>query len=229
MQEWKRSCRSRRREHQTGGLTGSRATLLQYMTGTEQFISSLVSSLAWPGAAVGIAVLFRRQLGALLSTSLRKLKVGPFEAEFDRVLASVEAELGQEARPALPPKGMRSPGTTQNSAPLSLLDELGPLAVVSPRAAIIEGHMRLERELWDLTHEFISETSRGPLGAVRLARLALEHGLITPETENAIVGVTTLRNLAAHGRDEDISVERAMDYLALVDGVLFAIRQNSRG
>ena len=89
--------------------------------------------------------------------------------------------------------------------------------------------MRLERELWDLTHEFISETSRGPLGAVRLARLALEHGLITPETENAIVGVTTLRNLAAHGRDEDISVERAMDYLALVDGVLFAIRQNSRG
>jgi hypothetical protein len=41
--------------------------------------------------------------------------------------------------------------------------------------------------------------------------------------------VTTLRNLAAHGRDDDISVERAMDYLALVDGVLFAIRQSSRG
>jgi hypothetical protein len=63
------------------------------MTGTEQSISSLVNSLAWPGVAVGIGLLFRPQLSDLLSTSLRKLKVGPFEAEFDRVLASVEAEL----------------------------------------------------------------------------------------------------------------------------------------
>lgn len=45
-----------------------------------------------------------------------------------------------------------------------------------------------------------------PQGAVGLARLALEHGLITPETENAIVGVTTLRNLTAHGHQADVSV-----------------------
>lgn len=66
------------------------------MTGTEQFIASLVNSLAWPGA-VAVAVAFRRQIGALLSSSLKRLKAGPVEFEFDRVIASAEANLGLEA------------------------------------------------------------------------------------------------------------------------------------
>lgn len=199
------------------------------MTGTEQLISSLVGSLAWPGAAFTIALLFRRQLGELLSTSLRKLRVGPVEAEFDRVVASVEADLGGDAGSG---STVRIPQPSQRApvdAPPSLVDELGPLARISPRAAIVEGHMRLERELWDLADLSLAQISRHRLSAAQLARSALEHGQITPETENAIVGVTQLRNLAAHGTDDEISVERAMDYLVLVDAVLFAIRQNRRG
>jgi hypothetical protein len=34
-----------------------------------------------------------------------------------------------------------------------------------------------------------------------------------------------MRNLAAHGRASEITVERAQDYLALVDAVLYALRQ----
>jgi hypothetical protein len=43
--------------------------------------------------------LFRKRLGDLISTSLSRLKVGPFEAEFARLRASVEAELGETPSP----------------------------------------------------------------------------------------------------------------------------------
>jgi hypothetical protein len=194
------------------------------MTGTEQFISSLVSSLAWPAAAFGIALLFRRQLAELLSTSLRRFKAGPLEFEFDRVLSSVEAEIGSTGSlPRRELEGMASPGTTGARTLSGLVDELGPVASASPTAAIVEAHSRLEHELRELTKDLTVD--QRPRGVVALARLALEHGLITPETFNAIEGVTTLRNLAAHGRLAEVSPERAMDYLALVDAVLFALRQ----
>ena len=184
------------------------------MTGTEQFIASLVNSLAWPAAVAVVAVTFRRQIGALLSSSLKRLKAGPVEFEFDRVIASAEANLGLEAGTA----------ATAETRQFSTVSDLAPIAQASPTAAILEAHSRLEHELSELTKDVRREGDR-PQGAVGLARLALEHGLITPETENAIVGVTTLRNLTAHGRQADASVERAMDYLALVDGALYALRQ----
>jgi len=119
-----------------------------------------------------------------------------------------------------------SPGTTSASTPPSLVDELGRLAQASPNAAILEAHSRLEHELRELTKDLTAD--QRPRGVVALARLALEQGLITPETLHAIEGVTTLRNLAAHGRQAEVSPERAMDYLALVDAVLFALRQKAR-
>jgi hypothetical protein len=184
------------------------------MTGTEQFIASLVNSLAWPAAVAVVAVTFRRQIGALLSSSLKRLKAGPVEFEFDRVIASAEANLGLEAGTA----------ATAETRQFSAVGDLAPIAQASPTAAVLEAHSRLEHELRQLTNDVRTEGDR-PQGAVGLARLALEHGLITPETESAIVGVTTLRNLTAHGRQADVSVERAMDYLALVDGALYALRQ----
>jgi hypothetical protein len=182
---------------------------------TDQFIASLVHSLAWPGAVVGIAIVFRRQVVDLLSgAKARRLKAGPVEIEFDRVISSVEAELGSE--PA--PRSTRMPR-------LTLLEDLAPIARAAPTAAVLEAHSRLEHQLRELTQALGEQRQAG---AVALARLALANDLITPETENAIVGVTTLRNLAAHGRQAELSEERAMDYLALVDAVLFAVGQRRR-
>jgi hypothetical protein len=131
---------------------------------TEQFIASLVHSLAWPGAVVGVAVLFRQQVGDLLSGSLRKLKAGPIEFEFDRIISSVEAELTSQVGTELP----RPHGT-------SLVDDLGPVALASPGPAVLEAYSRLERELLALTKPVAGgETSRG---AIALSRLALEHKL----------------------------------------------------
>jgi hypothetical protein len=60
------------------------------------------------------------------------------------------------------------------------------------------------------------------------AGLAQERGLISDESLAAIEGMSVLRNLVAHSRS-DIGVDRALDYLALADAVLYVLRPKPAG
>lgn len=64
----------------------------------------------------------------------------------------------------------------------------------------------------------------GAVGGRALARLARDQGLISDETLTAVDGLSVLRNLAAHSSTDEIGAERAHDYLALADAVLFALK-----
>jgi hypothetical protein len=92
---------------------------------TKQFIASVVGSLAWPGAVVVIALLFRRQLAALLASPVKRLKAGPVELEFDRVLPTVQAVLEEELEP--PPSAFEVPAQAPLPAPQ-------PAPAASPQA-----------------------------------------------------------------------------------------------
>jgi len=59
-----------------------------------------------------------------------------------------------------------------------------------------------------------------------LAHLAVERGLISSLTLNAIQGVAVMRNLAVHGPRREITSAQVDEHLALVESVLFATRQN---
>ena len=179
---------------------------------TEQFIASLVSSLAWPVAVVAIAVIFRVQLRQLLGGRLSRLKAGPIEAEFDLVASHVQLEL-----PAADDRPLAA-------SPLSR--ELRELAESSPRGAILEAHDRVERTLRDAL-EAVGDPVREGDTATELARRAAARGLITPQTSKAVEGITVLRNLAVHDPD-GLPADRVKDYLVLADSVLYAIRENLR-
>lgn len=51
----------------------------------------------------------------------------------------------------------------------------------------------------------------------------MSRSLITPETMKAIEGLSALRNLAAHGRENDLSAQRAHEFVALAHGTLYAL------
>jgi len=185
---------------------------------TQQFIASLVGSLAWPASVFGIALLFRKQLIQLLNGPIRRLKAGPVEFEFERIISTVETQvesppLGDAPRPALDG---------------SVISDLEATAHTSPEVAVLEAYGRLERQLHDLLKSAGDEMAKEGRSAMMLARRAAERELITPETLNALQGLTVLRNLAAHGRGNEVSVERALDYLSLVDAVSYAIKQDRR-
>jgi hypothetical protein len=52
--------------------------------------------------------------------------------------------------------------------------------------------------------------------------------LITAETQDAIEGLSVMRNLAAHGKQDDLSPQRAHEFVALSQGVLYAIHANAK-
>ena len=184
------------------------------MSGLE-FVAEITKALAWPLAAVVVAVLFRKQLRQLLSVGpARRVKAGPVEIEWDRTVAEAQVELDQPGVPPAIPASMAGPVSV----------ELVEVAERSPTAAVMEAHAVIERELRLLLTANGVADSEQRAGASGLARLGVQHGIVNEETVKAVEGLSVLRNLAAHGRAGDVTTERAIDYLALADAVLYAVR-----
>jgi hypothetical protein len=182
------------------------------------FTASVLQSLAWPLSVLLIVVVLRKPIGAALQR-VSKARVGPVEAEFDQELAEVRKEVQRSTPPA----------QTGREAPMapSLPEELDRLAEASPRAAVLEAFARIETRLRELLAEAGVEV-REPQSGVALARLASRHGLVSDETLNAVEGLSVMRNLAAHQPTDDLSAERARDYLTLADAILYPLRNKPR-
>lgn len=173
------------------------------------FVAALVESLAWPVAVVTAAWILRSPLARALSGPVKRWKAGPSGVEieyWEQTIEATRAELEQGA-----PAGVPLPGVE---------DELRRLLEVSPRAAVLEAFARVEGEL---RAQLVGEAEGRHLGGTRLARLARERGRINDEMLKAVEGMAVLRNLAAHGGDE-LDKGRAREFLALADGVLFALK-----
>jgi hypothetical protein len=83
---------------------------------------------------VTLSIVFRRPIGEALSRGIRRLRIGPVEAEFDHQIAEVRQELQQELR--------RSPkSATEKIADLDTVtsSNLNRLVYASPEA----GHERI--------------------------------------------------------------------------------------
>jgi len=179
------------------------------------FIAALVQALAWPIAVLLIVLIFRKKITELLSERMTRFKAGPLEVEWARQISETQAEL-EEAGAATP-------------LPSDLMDpSMRDLAERSPSGAIVEAFGQIELALRGIARSWLPEEDADRLGGLRLARLLEQHGALTEETVRAVEGLTVLRNLSAHGRANDLTVERAVEYLALAQAVLFAIDQNSR-
>ena len=119
----------------------------------------------------------------------------------------------------------RSPELAQASVPAladSLSEKLTPLAEIAPSTAVMAAYMRIEDRLAEML-DSPDVPSHSVLGGRGLARMARQRGLISEETLAAIEGVSVLRDLTVHSGG-DIDVDRARDYLALADAVLYALR-----
>jgi hypothetical protein len=139
------------------------------------------------------------------------------EVEFDQEAAEVRQDVRR-----IPEVAAAEP----RQLPVSLADELASLVDVSPRAAVLEAFTRIEArldQLLDKADVEYKETMGGPA----LAKLASDQELISPETRDAVMGLSILRNLAAHSRYDNIGADRARDYVAMADAVLYAMRERS--
>jgi len=185
-----------------------------------QFISSLVSSLAWPAGVVAVVFILRRPLTKMLNARpVKSLKAGPAGIEveyFDEKLQEVREDLGVPAPTQLP-------GETAGRN--DFMDEMTQLAEVAPSAVILESFARLEkvlREAIDVSQGNGRTPSR-PSSVRALARQAVEQGLITPSEFSAFEDVSVLRNLVAHAKPVELDAARALEYAKLVRQLIISI------
>jgi hypothetical protein len=177
--------------------------------------AEFISSIAWPLVALVIALLFRRPLSDALGSASGALSAGPFRLEWKRRAEAIEADLGK------PPSISKG----QIGGAEGRLDEI---AQVSPAAAVVEAFGQIEVALRALLEEHGVENLDRLWSVQRLAAGARENGLITAETEDAIEDLSVMRNLAAHGGQKDLSPQRAHEFVALSQGVLYAITTNAK-
>lgn len=109
----------------------------------------------------------------------------------------------------------------------SLGEELSRLAEIAPETAVVTAYHRIEARLVEMLAGF-DMLPISTLGGRGLARMARQKALISEETLGAIEGLSVLRDLTAHGGGE-IGVDRAREYLALADAVLYALRSKPSG
>lgn len=168
--------------------------------------------------------MFRIALGRLLTGEVKRLKAGPAGVEveyWERAIAEAREELNLER--TLPPNG----AATADETPQTFRNEMVELAAVSPRSAVMESFRRVELQLRSMLESSGAEQVR-PVGARTMAEMALQRELITGATLDAIRGMSTLRNLAAHDRDDsEIDERRALEFVDLTEAILFALERES--
>lgn len=182
-----------------------------------------ISSIAWPVTVLVIVLIFRQSFSEMLSGPLRRLKAGPIEAIWQDIESEIQADLSFE------PAGLREKPAAGAGVTL-VSDDLSALAGKYPPAAILDAYEQVRRALVAALEEppLKSPPKLNALSVPALADLALEHGRIHRKTAQAARGLSVMRNLAAHGRESEINGDNAREYLALVDGTLFAIEENHR-
>ena len=173
------------------------------------FIAALVQALAWPVVVLIIAIVFHRQVKTLLSEQLKRFKAGPVEVEWERTTVRVETLVEP------PPRHLGAAGR-------SLVDELGSLAAQEPGPAILEAFDRVTLKLRPVLAGDEPETERPYSRLGDKVRAATARGRMSAEAARAVEGMLILRNLAAH-EAADISPQRAAEYLALADAVIYSL------
>jgi hypothetical protein len=184
-----------------------------------------MEAVAWPIAAIVIALLFRKQLKALLAQPLNRLRVGAVEMEWRAAVAEAIPETVRRTAP--PQRG-------------STVTELGELAKVEPMAAILRGFLRVEQALvTQVLPQLRDRVSAGDLKVegsgpsarrdpAEFARLAAQEGVITHDAAKAVAGLDTLRQLVSLPSYR-VDTDQAIEYLTMVDAVLYALSRGPNG
>jgi hypothetical protein len=184
------------------------------------FVASLVRSLAWPGAVVIAVVMLRRPLVGWLAVPPRRVKVGPggVEAEWPEQVARVVE--------SLTPKSSGADAAPEASdfarEMLALVD------AASPIAAVEASYQQVGWALADMVESAEPGAAAG-LNVAQLARAAHARGLINTANLDAVQGLGVMHTMAVlDGNGERLEPAKAREYVALTEGVLYALRSQPR-
>jgi hypothetical protein len=174
------------------------------------FIAEMTKALAWPLLIAAVLMIFREQLRALFKRVV-SLHWGDWQASFANEEAKVATGLSHANTKAL------AKGSEEN--------ELMLLAERSPRSAVIEAAVRIETELRRIAEPHIPDLNNRPPG--QIIRVLQQSGVIDKATATSLQGLFEMRNLAVHSTGEQLTTQRAIEFVTLANAMLFVLGTKS--
>jgi hypothetical protein len=163
-----------------------------------QFVSALVSAVAWPAAVVTVVCLLKGPILGLIP-KIRSFKYGELHVDLTEALQSLQEEL-----PAAP----NEPDAQPEAPPVSLSVPL-QIAAVSPRAGMIAAWLEVEGALNAVLKREGLDSSTHELPRQKLDRLR-DAGHVNGPTYRAVLRTFKLRNEAVHMLDREIPYDDAV-------------------
>ena len=170
------------------------------------FISEIVRSIAWPFAIAVIAWWFRSEIRGLVPR-LTRFRHNDTEIEFAQDVQRLRAEAEREH--------LLEPQNETTEAPADeTLTRLQEIAAISPRAAIVEAWIDVERASADAVRRLnipIDQNLRTPMRFISM--LSAQH--IDPRRMRQIDELRRLRNDAAHVPEFTVDESTVADYIQM--------------
>ncbi len=175
------------------------------------FFSKVIDSLAWPCLSVFLVLMFRDSLLELIST-IRKVKLGSMEAEFEVAIKQV-----------LDTAFIASAGSPDSITSFTNLNAEYATAKfvaarIEPTATIIEGWSTLGDELRKLGRQ-TGEVVNSLISQHKIIQIIMSSDVLPSETKEMIGELRRLRNQVAHAQVIPTS-DSAQDYLIAVERVV---------
>ncbi|WP_095155774.1 MULTISPECIES: hypothetical protein [Pseudomonas] len=163
-----------------------------------QFVSALVSAVAWPAAVVTVVCLLKGPILGLIP-KIRSFKYGELHVDLTEALQSLQEELPAaanepDAQPEAPPPKL--------SVPLQI-------AAVSPRAGMIAAWLEVEGALNAVLKREGLDSNTHALPRQKLDLLR-DAGHVNGPTYRAVLRTFKLRNEAVHMLDREIPYDDAV-------------------
>lgn len=172
----------------------------------ESFVK-LLTGIAWPVAIIWVAFLFKTQVRQLIDR-ISQVKYGGVEANFNAILAAAEATSFKIEKD--------SPSNPASTHPelASKLDQLRRIAIISPRAAIMEAWLLIEEAAGQ--SGFIQGASVPRVNVYLFVEELIRQNKLPAGTDALVTQMRELRNSAAHSiSDFELSHSEADRYLEL--------------
>lgn len=164
-----------------------------------EFISSIVSALAWPATVIILVVILRKPLKGLIPL-LQRMKYKDFEMEFGRKLAEAREEAGVEGE------------TPIDAEPTPEEARINELARVSPRAAVTEAWRWVELASLEAARTLLGDKFRHKTFTFHAIRKLEQDERIDRRAVLLLHDLRGLRNDAVHSPEFAISADTALEY-----------------
>jgi hypothetical protein len=205
--------------------------------GVEQFVSSLVASLAWPAAASTMVLILRRPILRILhDRHIQSVEAGPSGVKlsfFDHQIDDAKKELTEDkASPGEASQQLTGDFADIISAGSDFTEEMRQLAKVAPRAVVLESFARLEEILRNTVQVTGQDKSRyrGTISVRNLVRMAVDQELLTPAQMAAFDDIVVVRNILSHEGPGNLDANRALEYadiaMQLIRSISSAAKRN---